>query len=266
MKKLTLALLFILSFINIKASLSIEGYYQGKNLYVQSSLCGDGFGYCATKVTVNGNVMAAHIQNGAFEIDFSNFNVKLGQAIFIVIEHHDECKPKIINPEVLLPNSTFIIEDINCTSEGFISWETTSESGKLAYQIEQYKWNKWIVVGEVNGEGVKSISNYSFTVIPHSGENKIRVSQTDNTGEKRSSKEVVFINNKIKTPVLKTQNDYKSISFMVNDKKVETKYEIYDAYGNILKKGLNSEVDFSNLSKGIYYVNFDNKNQKIIKK
>ena len=127
-----------------------------------------------------------------------------------------------------MPNSTFIIEDINCTSEGFISWETTSESGKLAYQIEQYKWNKWIVVGEVNGEGVKSISNYSFTVIPHSGENKIRVSQTDNTGEKRSSKEVVFINNKIKTPILKTQNDYESISFMVNDKKVEVSVDPYE--------------------------------------
>jgi hypothetical protein len=266
MKKLTFTLLFILSFISAKASLSIEGYYQGKNLYIQSSLCGDGFGYCATKVTVNGNVMAAHIQNGAFEIDFSNFHVKLGQAIFIVIEHHDECKPKIINPEVLLPNSTFKIEDINCSSEGFISWVTTAESGKLAYQIEHYKWNKWIVVGEVNGEGVKSFSKYSFTVIPHSGENKIRVSQTDNTGKKRSSKEIVFINNKIKVPRLKTQNDYKSISFMVDDIKVETKYEIYDAFGNILKKGLNSDVDFSNLAKGIYYVNFDNKNEKIIKK
>ncbi len=266
MKKLTLALLFILSFINAKASLSIEGYYQGKNLYVQSSLCGDGFGYCATKVTVNGNIMPAHLQNGAFEIDFSDFNIKMGQAIFIVIEHHDECKPKIINPEVLLPNSTFIIEEINCTPEGLISWETTAESGKLAYQIEQYKWNKWIVVGEVGGEGVKSISNYSFTVTPHSAQNKIRVSQTDNTGKKRCSKEVVFSNNKIKTPVLKTQNNYKSISFVVHDKKVETKYEIYDAYGNILKKGLNSEVDLSNLTKGIYYVNFDNKNEKIMKK
>ena len=266
MKKLTFTLLFILSFITVKASLSIEGYYQGKNLYVQSSLCGDGFGYCATKVTVNGNIMPAHLQNGAFEINFSDFDMKIGQAIFIVIEHHDECKPKIINPEVLLPNSTFVIEDISCTNDGVLNWSTTSESGKLAYQIEQYKWNKWIVVGEVNGEGIKAITNYSFSLIPHSGENRIRVTQTDNSGKKRSSKEVYFKNNKIKTPLLKTDNAYKIIYFEVNNKKVATKYEIYDAYGNILKKGLNSEVDLSNLTKGIYYVNFDNKNEKIMKK
>lgn len=265
MKKLTLALLFALSCINAKASLSIEGFYQGRNLYVQSSLCGDGFGYCATKVTVNGNVMAAHLQNGAFEINFSNFNVKIGQALFIVIEHHDECQPKIINPEVLLPNSTFVVEDINCTADGLLTWATSAESGKLTYQIEQYKWNKWIVVGEVNGAGVKSLSKYSFDVFPHSGENKIRVSQTDNTGKIRTSKEVIFVNKKAKSPILRTMNNYNTIVFLVNDKKVETKYEIYDAYGNILKKGLNSEVDFSNLAKGIYYVNFDNKNEKVVK-
>ena len=85
-------------------------------------------------------------------------------------------------------------------------------------------------------------------------------------GKKRSSKEVYFKNNKIKTPLLKTDNAYKIIYFEVNNKKVATKYEIYDAYGNILKKGLNSEVDLSNLTKGIYYVNFDNKNEKIMKK
>ncbi len=263
--KIVLILLIVLSFFTTKASLSIEGFYQGKNLYVQSSVCSDGFGYCATKVSVNGNTMVSHPDNGAFEINFINFNVKIGQPLFIVIEHNDGCKPKIINPEVLLPNSTFVVEKISCSTDGLLTWSTTSESGQLSYQIEQYKWNKWIVVGEINGEGKKSKSDYLFKLIPHSGLNKIRVSQTDNSGVKRTSKEVDFENKAIKIPVLKTMNNYNSIVFTVDNVKVETKYEIYDAYGNILKKGLNSEVDFSNLENGVYYVNYDNKNEKIIK-
>ncbi len=263
--KIALILLFVLNFITIKASLSIEGFYQGKNLYVQSSLCNDGFGYCATKVSVNGNTMVNHPENGAFEINFLNFNVKIGQALFIVIEHNDGCQPKIINPEVLLPNSTFIVEKISCTNNGLLTWSTTGESGKLTYQIEQYKWNKWIVIGEVNGEGKKTSTSYSFVLLAHSGVNKIRVSQTDNSGVTRASKEIVFENKAIKAPVLRTINNYKTVVFLVDNVKTETKYEIYDAYGNIIKKGLNSEVDFSNLGKGIYYVNFDNKNEKIVK-
>jgi hypothetical protein len=38
----------------------------------------------------------------------------------------------------------------------------------------------------------------------------------------------------------------------------ETLYEIYDSYGNIVKKGFGKTVDVSNLPKGIYYINYDN--------
>lgn len=264
MKK-ALGLLFVLSFFNCKASLSIEGFYQGKNLYVQSSVCGDGFGYCATKITVNGNIVPGQTNKGAFEINFSNFNLQMGQPLFIVIEHNEDCKPKIINPEVLLPSSTFVVQSIKCDAQGKLTWTTTKESGKLTYQIEQYKWNKWIVVGEVSGEGKSTTTEYSFSVFPHSGENKIRVSQVDNTGKKRFSKEVDFICTNVKTPIIETDDEYKSIKFMSNGVKVQTKYEIFDAFGNVLKKGLNDHVDFSDLEKGIYYINYDNKNEKIVK-
>jgi len=265
--KSLLLFLFVCNFILAKASMSIEGYYQGKNLYVQSALCNDGFGYCATKVTVNGKIMPGQIENGAFEINFENFNMKIGQPLFIVIEHNDGCQPKIINPEVLLPNSTFNIEEIKFNQDGFLSWETTNEEGELVFEIEQYKWNKWVVIGEVMGSGKKERSSYAFDVFKHSGVNKIRVSQVGNSGIKRSSKEIVFNNIKVVPPSLKTVNEFKSIIFVSNSqKKYETKYEIYDAFGNIVKKGLSYEVDLSNLKKGIYYVNYDNVNERIIKK
>src|SRR6202008_834946 len=104
------------------AALSIEGSYQGKNLYVQNPEDGDGFGFCATKVTVNGDVMRGGCSSSAFEIDFSLFNIEIGEPVFIVIEHNDGCKPKILNPEVLLPRSTFKVSSMNINNTGKLVW------------------------------------------------------------------------------------------------------------------------------------------------
>ena len=54
--KIIISLLFFsfLSMFSFGENLSIEWTYQGKNLYIQNPMDDDGFGYCATKVTVNG--------------------------------------------------------------------------------------------------------------------------------------------------------------------------------------------------------------------
>ena len=46
---------------------------------------------------------------------------------------------------------------------------------------------------------------------------------------------------------------------------VKTKYEIYDAYGNLLKTGFSSSVDCHNIVSGVYFINYDNKSEKFIK-
>ena len=75
MKNLFLFLLFVTASITSFAALSVEGTYQGKNIYVQNPMDDEGFGYCATKVTVNGDIMSGGTSMGAFEIDFSIFNI-----------------------------------------------------------------------------------------------------------------------------------------------------------------------------------------------
>jgi hypothetical protein len=127
---------------------------------------------------------------GAFEIDFSMFNIAIGEPVFIVIEHNDGCKPKILNPEVLLPRSTFKVTDISVGASGKLVWKTTDEQGKLPYIVEQYRWNKWVTIGEVQGKGTRESTSYEFQVTPHSGENTVRVTQVDHSGTKRTSKEV----------------------------------------------------------------------------
>lgn len=264
LKFLLLVLFTAASGIYSYANLSIEGSYQGKNLYVQNPEDGDGFGFCATKVTVNGDVMPGGCSSSAFEIDFSLFNIEIGEPVFIVIEHSDGCKPKILNPEVLLPRSTFNTTLIDVSPSGKLSWSTTNEQGKLPFIIEQYRWNKWVQVGEVLGKGTPGANEYEFQVTPHSGENTIRVVQIDHSGTKRTSKEVKF--KSTIPPVEKNPVKVKDvINFTANGSAVETKYEVYDAYGNIVKKGVGSSVPCSNLLKGAYYINFDNKTEQFFK-
>ena len=247
------------------AALSVEGTYQGKNLYVQNPMDDEGFGYCATKVTVNGDIMPGGTSMGAFEIDFSLFNIEIGEPVFIVIEHNDGCKPKILNPEVLLPRSTYVVVGMDVSGDGKLTWKTKSEQGKLPFVVEQYRWNKWVAIGEVQGKGGGGAENsYEFSVTPHSGENTVRIVQIDHSGTKRPSEEVKFMSNTAK--VTKTPAKVKNeIKFVSSGSPAETRYEIYDAYGNIVKKGVGSSVNCSNLLRGVYYINFDNVNEKFIK-
>ena len=264
MKNFVLMILFFSLSITAFGALSVEGTYQGKNLYVQNPMDDEGFGYCATKVTVNGDIMPGGANMGAFEIDFTLFNIAIGEPVFIVIEHHDGCKPKILNPEVLLPRSTYNVENMEIDNNGKLTWTTSGEQGKLPFIIEQYRWNKWVTIGEVQGQGSGTKNAYEFVVTPHSGENTIRIAQVDHSGTKRPSKEVKFQSS---TPVVtKTPTKVKNeIKFIANGKSAETRYEIYDAYGNIVKKGVGSSVNCSNLLRGVYYINFDNVNEKFIK-
>lgn len=247
------------------ANLSIEGSYQGKNLYVQNPEDEDGFGFCATRVTVNGDVMPGSVNQSAFEINFAIYGLKKGDPVFIVIEHGPGCKPKILNPEVLLPRSTFEVQEIVASNAGLLKWTTTNEQGKLPFIVEQYRWNKWVNAGEVDGIGTPGQNNYEFKITPHSGENKVRVVQIDHSGKKKASQEVTFTDASIPEIEFSPKKVKTVIKFDANGVPFETKYEIYDAYGNIVKKGVGTEVDCTNLKKGAYYINYDNKNEKFIR-
>ncbi len=262
--KLTLCLLFSVFHLFVHASLSIEGTYLGKNLYIQNPENEEGFGFCVSKVTVNGDLLPSGYSVNAFEIDFSLFNIAIGEPLFIVIEHSAGCTPKILNPEVLLPKSTFDMVEITANSSGKLTWTTINENGKLPFFIEQFRWNKWVQVGEVRGKGIVTTNKYEFQVVPHSGENILRVVQVDHSGMKRISQEVKFtsqqkIISKGSTIVKNT------INFTEENQPSSTRFEIFDVYGNIIKKGTGTTVDCSNLLKGAYYINYDNKTEKFFK-
>ncbi|MGZ4047919.1 MAG: hypothetical protein ACXVNN_01080, partial [Bacteroidia bacterium] len=38
----------------------------------------------------------------------------------------------------------------------------------------------------------------------------------------------------------------------------QTMYEVYDEYGNVIKRGYGNKLDIANLTKGSYYLCYDN--------
>lgn len=232
----------------------IDGHYQGKNLFIQNPFSEAGVGFCVFEVTVNDQIATDEINSSAFELDLGNFGLKLGDKVVVKIRHKDGCTPVILNPEVLKPKSTFDIVKQGVASDGLYSWTTTNETGELPFIVEQKRWNKWVKVGEVPGVGRPGENSYSFKVTPHSGENTFRVRQVDLTRKSRYSEAVKFTDPSVQPVTWGPAKPKEEITFSAN-----TMYEVYDQYGNIVKRGYANKLDVSTLKKDMYYLNYDNK-------
>jgi hypothetical protein len=230
----------------------VEGKYQDKNLYVQNGYAGNGVGFCTYEVIINGRVTTDEVNSSAFEIDFSAYQIKPGTPVVVEIKHKDDCSPKVLNPEALKAKATFEVVNINIDKKGLLTWNTKNEMGSLPYIVEQFRWNKWIPVGEVQGGGKMDDNNYSFQTTAHSGENKFRVKQIGFGGVPKSSISIAYVST-VGQPTYSISKDKSDIKFSG-----ETLYEVYDAYGNVVKRGFGNDLNISTLTKGSYYLCYDN--------
>ncbi|MBA4239573.1 MAG: hypothetical protein C0448_02515 [Sphingobacteriaceae bacterium] len=261
MKNLIFVFFLILSSFKINAGvLIVEGKFQNKNIYIQNSFGGNGVGFCATEIKVNGKITTDEVNSSAFEIDLAAMNIKPGQKVIIEISHKSDCMPVVLNPEVLKPRPTFEVVSMNINSTGVLKWTAKNESGSLPYVIEQFKWNKWVYVGEVQGVGSPENHDYSFQVSTHSGENKFRIKQVG-LGSTPKLSSAVILNSNIDKPSFMITKDNKAIQYTN-----ETAFEIYDAFGSIVKKGFGKEINIENLAKGKYYLCYDNQVTEFDKK
>ncbi len=250
---LLLSSLFLISFGNaFSGIIVVEGKYQDKNLYVQNGYAGNGVGFCTYEITINGKVSTDEVNSSAFEIDFPAFSIKPGTPVIVEIRHKDDCSPKVLNPEALKPKATFEVVNINIDKNGILNWSTKNEMGSLPYVVEQFRWNKWIPVGEVKGGGSMESNTYTFQTTAHSGENKFRVKQIGYGDLSKSSDGVTFTS-ATGQPTYAMSKSSDAIDFSA-----DTMYEVFDSYGNVIKRGFGNKLDIANLSKGSYYLCYDN--------
>jgi len=251
--------LFLMTVVTHAEVVVISGVYQGKDVYVKNPTTNSGVGYCIFEVLVNNNITSDEVNSSAFAIDLGAWGLKLGDGVEIVLRCKEKCDVKIINPEVIYPNSTFEVTSMQVNTTGLIKWATKSESAMLPYIIEQFKWNRWIKIGETMGLGRSDGNDYSFQASLHSGVNTFRVYQIDHKGQ-RTSQEV-----KVENPASVVTINKTTISNSL-DFSAETDYEIYSEYGSLVKAGRGQKIDTTKFFKGKYYVSFDNKGGQIIEK
>jgi hypothetical protein len=252
-KTTILGFFFLNCFSVFSGTIVIEGMYQNKNLYIQNSQSAGGVGFCAYEVLINGQVTTDEILSNTFEIDFSALPIEPGAKVVVEIKHKSDCAPKVLNPDVLKPQPTFEMVEIKVDINGLLNFTTINEQESIPFIIEQYRWNKWIKIAEIQGKGKKKgVNNYVFQTIPHSGENKFRVKQVGFGGAEKRSESVTF-----KSKSGEVSYDINRESALVSFTR-ETLFEVYNMYGNVVKYGYGKELNVQNLPKGSYYLCYDN--------
>jgi len=237
----------------------ISGIYQGKDLYVKNPMTADGAGYCVFEVLVNGQVTSDQLNSASFAVDLATWKLNPGDALEIVLRCKENCDVKILNPEVIYPNSTFEITSLTISPTGGMEWTTEKEGAPLTFVIEQFRWNKWIKVGEIEGQGKPESCRYNYPVNLHSGLNTFRIYQMDYKGQHTSEEsKVESTTPEIKIKSLKVSN---AIEFSGI-----TDFEVVSEFGTLITSGRGSSVDASKFFKGKYYVNYDNKVGAIVEK
>lgn len=259
-KNLLPFVLVFLSFTSVFAGeMVLKGTFQGENLYVRNPFASSGVGFCIYEVTVNGMTTTDEINSSAFEIDLSVFKFGVGEPLTVAIRYKEDCLPKVLNPEVLNARAVARI-DLLAVKNEVLSFTTTGEAGALPFVVEQFRWNKWVKVGELMGSGKATGQKYEAKIRLHSGTNKFRVRQADYRNQPIYSKEAVAITS---IPLVTFSPDKADdvITFST-----PTMYEIYDQYGGIVFKGFGETVKVGGLEKGKYYLNYDNTLGRFIKK
>ena len=238
------------------AILSLSGVYQGKNLYIQNPPISENE-YCTQEVYVNDIKIMSHVLTSAYEIDLSH--LKMDEPVTIKILHRDDCKPKILNPQVLKINSTFQFTSF-VIDERKLAWSTKGEKVGGKMYVEHFLNNNWMVFKDISCHGSITLNNYQVEENHHSGTNKYRIKFLEKDGQAFYSKVIEFTSSRQPvtfSPKRVTTSVYLSRTIP---------YEVIDSYGNVVKKGTGKEIEMSSMKEGVYYLNFDNRTEKVLKK
>lgn len=234
--------------------LVFSGTYQGSKVFVQNPFDREGVGFSVKHVEVNGSELTGQVYSSAFEIDLTKHNLKIGDSLSIHLFYNSDLEPKVINTGSLTRSSSNFnlqLTDFKMENDSILSWCFQEEEGASDFIIEQYRWKKWIKIGEVISTGNFEKSCYEFKV-PEviSGENKFRIVQFTSENTKLTSNPVV---RKSKISSIQIDGNCSGSSFHFSR---PTYFEIFDTYGNKVRKGFSDCPKFFGLDKGLYYINY----------
>ena len=261
MKKL---LLLLFSFgISLSAwsqsdSIVLTGKYYETNLYIFNPSVVDSFSIFM--VVVNQDSLYGELKSNAIEVDFQLLGIEPEADVQVVIYFDSLHPPLVVNPEVLYSSTKFKFSKPRIKKD-VISWRVYGDVGEYPFEIQQFKWNMWRVVAEVDPLDTVENNYYSVQISPHSGVNTFRLKTKNIEGEVVYSKEATYRPPWIKPVTIKSYKVREELEFSS-----ETEYEIYDKNGKLIVKGVDRYVDMTSYPSGFYWINYDNQSEKIKKK
>lgn len=254
-------LLFYLVCLSAEAqynTMSAAGKFYGENIYILNPTVGDGFS--VKKIVVNKDTLLDELNSNALEIDFATIGIKNEQEVLVTLIFDSLNPPHILNPEVLYPP-----EDLRFSKPRFrdniLQWRVGGSLSDYPMVIEQFKWNKWYKIGEVDPLDTVENQTYNLMVRFHSGENQFRIKTYNFNGEEVISKSILQRSVNIPEVKMVSTKITNEIEFTS-----DTEYELYSETGELLLQGFDRYIDVGKLEKGVYFLNFDNSMTQIKKK
>jgi hypothetical protein len=145
------------------------------------------------------------------------------------------------------------ISELEIDSLGKIHWIAFNQSGVLAFSVEQYMNEHWVMIGEIVGDANAEENPYSYSPHLHSGENRYRIGWETAAKDKKYSNVVIAVS--LKSDVyFQLSADNQKINFTEN-----TFYMVYNPYGFVTNRGFGNSLDISEFKPGMYCITYDNK-------
>jgi hypothetical protein len=240
-------------------SLMLTGKYYESNVYIFNPSVSD-TSFSIFLVVVNGDSIYNELNSNGIEVDLEMWDLEPEADVSIII-YFDSLYPAFaVNPEVLFSPTRFKFSKPRVRKEN-LYWRVYGDVSEHPIIVEQFKWNRWQVIAEVDPLDTVENAMYSIIIDPHSGNNQYRLKTTNIQEEVVYSKVLNFKPSWIPEVFIKEYKIKNELEFTR-----ETDYELYDAQGLKIKEGKERYVDLSGLSSGEYWVNYDNKSEKIKKK
>jgi len=226
----------------------------GSNLYIQNPW-GDATDFCIDSVVINGALYAYELDLSTFEIKLDSLGFELDDPITLSIYHKSGCKPKILNQNHHYQRSTLVISDFKVEGDT-VQW-TGNERIPGRFEIQIYRWNKWITINSIAKRIQDTVFQITLNNDFHSGENKMRIRFFNVRNQSFYSKEIKY------NPGLEEVNysiDKKSNMLMFSS---ITRFEVFDRYGLMIYKGKSDHINLDDFPNKTYYLNFDNQNVEL---
>lgn len=256
----SLLLIFLLTFSKSFAGvLSLEGFYQGKNLFIQNPV--SGYEFCIVSVFLNGEKIDSSPKVSVLEVDLSKLTMNAPIALKIL--HHNNCVPKVLNEQVIKSKSKFEFTSLGVDKET-INWSTKGDKIGSVFFVQQLSVSdEWENIGKTECKGNVSANYYSQSAEHCTGANKYRVKFVENDSMVFYSKIVSFQLDR--KPISIYPKRVSDVLNFTTDKM--TRYIIYTKEGVKIKEGKGVRVNCTDLKSNDHYIIvFDNQKKTFYKK